>query len=246
DTYTLHQAGSASSMRSRRSSATYSLQSYALTPSELIHLLTDIVRKDSTLFKIEFHTRRSVDAKNIDYEFHSTTRSVRPPSNDTITRSTEKQHILKKTGKSCPYCKSASHGAMDCNVFTTMKQRWAQTKILRLCHNCLSSAHITRECPSKYSCQYCSQRHHSSLCRQFEHQPLLRNLPSRLSTTTNNQAKNDQQQHFCPSKLNSHTISFAEPTPECVPVAVISERMKQDATNPAATTYQSITCNSLS
>ncbi|XGW24261.1 hypothetical protein V3C99_006002 [Haemonchus contortus] len=120
-----------------------------VTPSELIHLLTDIVRKDSTLFEIEFHTRRSIEAKNVDYGFHSSTRSVRPLSNGTITRSTEKQHILKKTGKSCPYCKSTLYGAMDCNVFTTMKQRWAQTKVLRLCHNCLSSAHITRQRPSK-------------------------------------------------------------------------------------------------
>uniref|UniRef100_A0A7I5E7B9 DUF1758 domain-containing protein n=1 Tax=Haemonchus contortus TaxID=6289 RepID=A0A7I5E7B9_HAECO len=214
--------------------------SHNVTPSELLHLLTDIVRKDSTLFEIEFHTRRSIEAKNVDYGFHSTTRSVRPPSNGTITRSTEKQHNPKKTGKSCPYCKSAFHGAMDCNVFTTTKQRWAQTKVLRLCHNCLSSAHITRECPSKYSCRYCSQRHHSSLCRQFEHQSPLRNLPSRLSsTTTNNQAKKDQQQHFRPSKLNSHTISVAEPTPERAPVADISERMKQDATNPATITYSS-------
>uniref|UniRef100_A0A7I4Z3P0 DUF1758 domain-containing protein n=1 Tax=Haemonchus contortus TaxID=6289 RepID=A0A7I4Z3P0_HAECO len=214
--------------------------SHNVTPSELLHLLTDIVRKDSTLFKIEFHSRRSSEAKNVDYVFHSTTRSVRPPSNGTITRSTEKQHNPKKTGKSCPYCKSAFRGAMDCNVFTTTKQRWAQTKVLRLCHNCLSSAHITRECSSKYSCRYCSQRHHSSLCRQFEHQSPLRNLPSRLSsTTTNNQAKNDQQQRFRPSKLNSHTISVAEPTPQCAPVADISECMKQDATNPAAITYSS-------
>uniref|UniRef100_A0A0N4XAP5 DUF1758 domain-containing protein n=1 Tax=Haemonchus placei TaxID=6290 RepID=A0A0N4XAP5_HAEPC len=81
--------------------------SHNVTPSELPHLLTDIVRKDSTLFEIEFHTRRSNEAKNVDYGFHSTTGSVRSPSNGTITRSTEKQHILKTTGRSCSYCKSA-------------------------------------------------------------------------------------------------------------------------------------------
>ena len=32
------------------------------------------------------------------------------------------------------------------------------------CFNCLRSAHIARDCPSKSNCYKCNQRHHTSLC----------------------------------------------------------------------------------
>ncbi|RCN28463.1 zinc knuckle [Ancylostoma caninum] len=62
------------------------------------------------------------------------------------------------------------HSATECNVFINVKQRNEQVRIRRLCYNCLSPRHSTKECPSKYTCKFCSKKHHSSLCYRSSHQ----------------------------------------------------------------------------
>ncbi|KAK6026028.1 Pao retrotransposon peptidase [Ostertagia ostertagi] len=215
--------------------------SHNVTPSELLHLLTDIVRKDSTLFEIEYHTRRSADTKHIDYGFHTNARTLRPTSNSATTRSTEEGHTPKKPTKSCPYCNSTLHNAMKCNIFTSIKQRSAQAKVLRLCFNCLSSIHPSKECPSKYSCRYCSKRHHSSLCRQSDPRLPFRALqPHFTSATTNNQEKSVPKR-LRPPKPLSHTVNVANSPspPEAVPVSDTPESALQQEANPGIATYSS-------
>lgn len=68
------------------------------------------------------------------------------------------------TSPACPLCQ-ARHYMSACIKFTEKSpaQRREMVKDLHRCLNCLSASHAAPECPSKYSCRSCSQRHHTTL-----------------------------------------------------------------------------------
>lgn len=64
----------------------------------------------------------------------------------------------------CPVCR-ASHFLSACPQFTARSPHDRRELINKFnrCFNCLSNAHTTLDCSSKYSCRVCHRRHHSLL-----------------------------------------------------------------------------------
>ncbi|XP_062542224.1 uncharacterized protein LOC134210202 [Armigeres subalbatus] len=64
----------------------------------------------------------------------------------------------------CPAC-NQDHPLMKCARFNQQSHserlRFVSSK--HLCHNCLKSDHIARNCSSTYSCKHCRKRHHTML-----------------------------------------------------------------------------------
>ncbi|KAK6020831.1 hypothetical protein OSTOST_13507, partial [Ostertagia ostertagi] len=81
--------------------------SHNVSPSELLNLLTDIVRKDSTLFEMEYYSRQHRSHDTLYQGFHATARPVRRP---------QKLPQRKNNVKKCPYCRSALHISIQCTL----------------------------------------------------------------------------------------------------------------------------------
>lgn len=64
----------------------------------------------------------------------------------------------------CPLCKK-QHAIHKCQIFVdqSANERYQTAKTQRLCINCLRTGHSSAGCPSKYTCQSCHKRHHSTL-----------------------------------------------------------------------------------
>ncbi|XP_058978635.1 uncharacterized protein LOC131802432 [Musca domestica] len=86
----------------------------------------------------------------------------------------QKQHsfVTKNVAQDfvCSHCSKSGHMISTCQRFIvlTPNQRIEQAKQQKLCLNCLSKGHGYIQCPSKYSCRFCKQRHHSLLHKQSE------------------------------------------------------------------------------
>ncbi|CAJ0597072.1 unnamed protein product [Cylicocyclus nassatus] len=175
-----------------------------VSPSELLHLLTDIVRKDSTLFEMEYHARPSVNTRTSSHSFHVACNRTSRPS---------QPREFKKRRK-CSYCNSVIHLTIECDVFSTPKQRIEQVKLRKLCFNCLSSSHATRECPSKLCCTFCSKRHHSSICfhsnfsRKPPANPQVANSGNSMAPTRSQRSMKSSQ------RLQNHAVHVEESTKE--------------------------------
>ncbi|KAL6731267.1 hypothetical protein Aduo_002147 [Ancylostoma duodenale] len=137
--------------------------SHNLSPSELLHLLTDIVRKDTTLHEMSFHAR-STTPQDQYQTFHASSkvRNKRAPPN--VIRKNRQQF------KPCSFCKAAKHLPINCHVFSTPQRRIQYVRDNNLRYNCLSNKHFTRECTSRRVCIFCAKRHHSSLCSRQDRQ----------------------------------------------------------------------------
>ncbi|KAK6018859.1 Tas retrotransposon peptidase A16 [Ostertagia ostertagi] len=125
--------------------------SHNLSPTELLHLLTDIVRKEAALSEIDYHAcmNRYPSSHELQVEFRS-----------------KPQHFSYSTQKrkECSFCRNSDHTSLVCDSFPTPRDRTRRVEQLRLCYNCLSSQHGSKDCTSKQSCRFCAKRHHSSLC----------------------------------------------------------------------------------
>ena len=65
----------------------------------------------------------------------------------------------------CTYCQAkGKHSPIRCDVVTNTSARREILREKGKCFNCLRSAHIARDCPSKNNCYKCKRRHHTSLC----------------------------------------------------------------------------------
>ncbi|CAJ0606012.1 unnamed protein product [Cylicocyclus nassatus] len=115
-----------------------------VSPSELLHLLTDIVRKDSTLFEMEYHARFPTHTRNATQGFHVVLSKIPRPCEIPGE---------KKNNRKCQFCDSTAHSTTECDAFPTAKERIDQVKRRKLCFNCLSTSHSTRECTSKFRCR---------------------------------------------------------------------------------------------
>ncbi|CAJ0602625.1 unnamed protein product [Cylicocyclus nassatus] len=158
-----------------------------VSPMELLHLLTNIVRKESTLSEMELYSKLSFS------------NPLRYPHQGTyITKKQPRSHSPKsvKFRQGCPFCDSQLHSAVNCTRYATPQQRFQQAKKRRLRYNCLSPHHSTKECPSKFHCRLCSRRHHTSLCSS-----------SRSKSSTTNTSKTTAHH------LLSHPFHPRQPTP---------------------------------
>ncbi|PIC33821.1 hypothetical protein B9Z55_013668 [Caenorhabditis nigoni] len=62
----------------------------------------------------------------------------------------------------CVYCEKEDHNAIQCTWSVGQKREAAITK--KLCMNCLSDKHLSKECKSKFNCFHCKARHFSGHC----------------------------------------------------------------------------------
>ncbi|KAK5981418.1 RTR1-type domain-containing protein [Trichostrongylus colubriformis] len=138
--------------------------SHNLSPSELLRLLTDIVRKEATLFEMDHHSRPHQLPPSQHHGFFTATRPKAYRQTQAMRPDRQAQAIRRgQKTRPCSYC-NRNHLPISCDSFATPHQRSRRVKELRLCFNCLSGKHSTKDCRSKRTCKFCSKRHHSSLC----------------------------------------------------------------------------------
>ncbi|XP_070530017.1 uncharacterized protein [Cardiocondyla obscurior] len=75
-------------------------------------------------------------------------------------------HVSSPAGPAsrCPICQ-ARHYFNSCPSFVkgSLSHRRSLVQTHKRCFNCLGGNHVSRDCPSKYTCRTCHQRHHSLL-----------------------------------------------------------------------------------
>ena len=57
-----------------------------------------------------------------------------------------------------------NHKPVECTNVTDLTERKQTLLSKRLCFNCVTGSHRAASCPSKFSCQRCHKRHHTSIC----------------------------------------------------------------------------------
>ena len=65
--------------------------------------------------------------------------------------------------RQCPFC-TKNHSPFTCTEVTDINKRREIVRKSNRCFNCLIPGHPSRECRSKYVCQTCHERHHTSIC----------------------------------------------------------------------------------
>ncbi|XP_070529962.1 uncharacterized protein [Cardiocondyla obscurior] len=75
-------------------------------------------------------------------------------------------HVSSPAGPAsrCPICQ-ARHYFNSCPSFVkgSLSHRRSLVQTHKRCFNCLGGNHVSRDCPSKYTCRTCHQKHHSLL-----------------------------------------------------------------------------------
>ncbi|KIH44986.1 zinc knuckle, partial [Ancylostoma duodenale] len=121
-----------------------------LTPTALIRLLTDIVRKESTLREMEFQEPDSTSR----YTYHVIRNQTQMIRSKKLTPSFRQ--------KRCNSCSKMNHNSFNCQTYKNASERIQVAKNNHLCFNCLSGNHLTKDCTSKKTCSHCSKRHHTT------------------------------------------------------------------------------------
>eukprot|EP00794_Sanderia_malayensis_P007573 gene7573-biopygen6100 len=85
--------------------------------------------------------------------------------------------------KGCVYCENTEHKSVDCDNIKTVAERKKCLSLKKLCFNCTGSKHRAAECHSRFKCQKCSAKHHTSICDQQSQQILLATNEAKSSGT---------------------------------------------------------------
>ncbi|XP_037943125.1 uncharacterized protein LOC119675975 [Teleopsis dalmanni] len=77
---------------------------------------------------------------------------------------------FQKSELVCVFCLKKNHSITTCQRFIMLSTKDKKEKVrqLQLCYNCLNKGHSVSECPSRYSCRFCKQRHHSLIHQTVE------------------------------------------------------------------------------
>ncbi|ETN73484.1 hypothetical protein NECAME_13519 [Necator americanus] len=142
--------------------------SHNLTPTELLRVLTEVVHKEATLQEIEFHCKRTQRLREDGYV--SLQKSPKKKLQETSrhsdrtlwTQKVRSPPMVNSKPRSCVFCESKQYTVFSCTQYPTPKIRVQITRDKKICFNCFSSRHRTKECTSKRYCQTCSKRHHTS------------------------------------------------------------------------------------
>ena len=92
----------------------------------------------------------------------------RPQAESTEHRTSKRNagtfQVTTETVDKCILCNQA-HRLFSCNTFKgkTESERYEFVRKQRLCFNCLSPKHKSRDCKSKHTCKVCNKKHHSLL-----------------------------------------------------------------------------------
>lgn len=86
-------------------------------------------------------------------------------------------HTNERAGRSrgCVYCDSLEHKSAECDQIKGVAERKIHLSTKKLCFNCTGSKHRAAECRSKFKCQRCNGKHHTSICDQEKQQIMLAN-----------------------------------------------------------------------
>ncbi|VDK46038.1 unnamed protein product, partial [Cylicostephanus goldi] len=156
---------------------------------ELLHLLTNIVRKETSLSEMDFYSRPSE---------HPTLRQSSYVANKQYNKQSYRSKLtITKNSQTCAFCGSNNHSALNCSVFTTPRQRSEEARKRRLCYNCLSPRHNTRDCKSRFRCKMCSRKHHTSLCTAPKPK-----IPSPTKSSSLQDSKQQEKQECPYQKFN--------------------------------------------
>ncbi len=100
--------------------------------------------------------------------------------------------IESQKNRNCNLCSGSDHPPQNCSNFMSKnpKERYNFIRRKGLCFNCLKSKHNVRDCPSKFSCRTCKEKHHSLL--HFGEKKL--NSGGENSNNTIDSSKVDSQQ----------------------------------------------------
>ena len=123
---------------------------------------------------------RTVDSPTTPKPFYSASRQWKPTT----------LHVQKEGD--CTFCHDGNHPLYLCAAYKakSVEDRSSTATRLKLCTNCLSYNHFSRDCPSLRSCRFCGNRHHSILHRQ---------RPSTNMTTECQPAPASTNTHAAPS-----------------------------------------------
>ena len=66
--------------------------------------------------------------------------------------------------RACVFCEDTSHKSSDCACVASFDERKRFLVEKKLCFNCASPKHRAAECASKTRCNFCSRKHHTSIC----------------------------------------------------------------------------------
>ncbi|KAK6736070.1 hypothetical protein RB195_019006 [Necator americanus] len=178
-----------------------------LTPTALIRLLTDIVRKESTLREME--SQEPDSASRYTYHvIHNQTQMIRSKKVPPSVRQ-----------KRCNFCSKMNHNSFNYQTYKTASERIQVAKNNRLCFNCLSGNHLTKDCISKKTCSHCSKRHHMSLCLRYSQRSLASTPMATQTVHVANRSEHPNQIeknrfHHRPSQRQHHEqqshIHFSE------------------------------------
>ncbi|XP_055543240.1 uncharacterized protein LOC129728804 [Wyeomyia smithii] len=94
-------------------------------------------------------------------------------------------NVTQNTTEKCVAC-SESHLLYQCSAFQRLTVS-ARDKLIRthsLCRNCFKRGHKALECPSKYVCRICKERHHTLVCFRAESNHAAKERVGKDSGTT--------------------------------------------------------------
>ncbi|EPB74949.1 Pao retrotransposon peptidase [Ancylostoma ceylanicum] len=131
-----------------------------LTPSELITLLEEIVRKESTLRQMDASTTSHQTSYHVSEKAGRHLRPIHNQQEEYQSRSTTPQG---RPTPRCPFCNRMSHNAMQCRIVQTPEDRRKFAKTSRMCLKCLQQGHRTITC-TRPPCHKCRYHHHPALC----------------------------------------------------------------------------------
>ncbi|XP_075167714.1 uncharacterized protein LOC142239839 [Haematobia irritans] len=114
--------------------------------------------------------------QQLDAQCRRTSKQQNPSTSSNYSHNNQpsKQHSLLAKNMAqeiiCNHCSKSGHFITTCQRFivVTPNQRMEQAKQQKLCLNCLAKGPMYMQCPSRYSCRFCKQKHHSLLHKQEE------------------------------------------------------------------------------
>ena len=68
--------------------------------------------------------------------------------------------------RSCVYCEKEEHKSSECKVAECVSERTLKVSEKKLCFNCTGSKHKALKCRSTKTCQFCNEKHHTSICKK--------------------------------------------------------------------------------
>ncbi|XP_049316416.1 uncharacterized protein LOC105234143 isoform X7 [Bactrocera dorsalis] len=127
-----------------------------------------------TFLTAQYEIAERIDKKIINLKSHQNDSSknlFKPQASNNMqyNRHVNRSHtfVSNQTNKWQPLCEicKGGHNIRSCEKFKklSVSDRNNLVRQHKLCTNCLSNAHTTKDCESKFSCVYCQRRHHSLL-----------------------------------------------------------------------------------